>query len=61
MSDAADPLTVYCRHCGASAGQPCERFVSWGPSPRPPARKPHAVRVRDAESAVAAQQEDDHA
>lgn len=43
-----DPATVACSYCGVSAGQPCVRFADWGPSPLPPARKPHKVRERDA-------------
>ena len=39
MSDAPDPLTVGCAHCGAEPGQRCGTISDW-------ARKPHAVRLK---------------
>jgi hypothetical protein len=50
----ADPLTVHCADCGAQAGEPCERAVSWAPALRPAARKPHAARIEAAEAYRAA-------
>lgn len=38
---AVDPLTVACSHCDAEPGQRCMAVSDW-------ARKPHAVRRRDA-------------
>jgi len=39
----ADPLTVACPHCGATAGQRCMMVSDW-------ARKPHAARIKAAEA-----------
>jgi len=37
----ADPLTIDCPHCGATAGQRCMMVSDW-------ARKPHAARIKAA-------------
>jgi hypothetical protein len=44
----ADPMAVACTYlyCTAQPGERCTKLVSWSPMPYPPARKPHAARIR---------------